>query len=131
MGLDCAEGSLEYYDKMLERNKILRKVLPNGEKLIDAEGNHLSKAVQVPLTNYYLYFPNYGMKLTERKKLCENELSKMVINLVEKKNKAQLQMQRGEVSRVDSNRTANNSDKEWEIFKKIRLFLETKKGSGN
>jgi len=106
---------------MIERNKILRQITPDGQKLIDVEGNYLVREFQLPFTNYYLYFPNYGMPLKDRKKLCESELARMVIKLTE----AQEKMKKEEIQSVT--KSDKQEDKEWAVFKKIRLFLEANK----
>lgn len=38
MGLDCSEGSLEFYEKLINRNKILRDNLVDGSRYFDKEG---------------------------------------------------------------------------------------------
>ncbi|CAF4929057.1 unnamed protein product, partial [Rotaria magnacalcarata] len=37
-GLDILEGGIEYLEKQLERNRILRELLPNGKDLFDQDG---------------------------------------------------------------------------------------------
>lgn len=38
MGLDCSEGSLEFYEKLINRNKILRDNIVDGTRYFDKEG---------------------------------------------------------------------------------------------
>lgn len=133
LGLDCCEGSIEYFDKLIERNKILRQVLPDGPKLIDADGNYLVNPFQVPLTNSYVYLKNDGKRLQDRKRACEQELTKMVVALTGSSSSSS-SSQENVKTNDDSNSSAagltstnpksNENDTEWEIFKKIRLFLE-------
>ena len=115
-GLDCCEGSVEYYEKMLNRNKILRKFLEDGTNLIDEQGNLLKQSVRIPFTEYQFFIKNFSLSISERKTICENEL----INLIQKlDNQNDLKKNTAEVVQID---------KELKIFKLLRLKLESKKG---
>jgi hypothetical protein len=37
-GLDACQGSIEYYDKAIKRNQILRQIIEDGSTIIDSEG---------------------------------------------------------------------------------------------
>jgi hypothetical protein len=87
MGLDCSEGSQEFYEKLILRNKILRNVLPNGHLLIDQEGNYLKKILYLPFTDFYFYINFLGLKLTDRKEICKNELNNFITKLEKDSNK--------------------------------------------
>lgn len=52
MGSDYVEGGIEYYSKVLERNKALRDLLPEGSSLFTVTGNKhaLLRFPTVPLT---------------------------------------------------------------------------------
>ena len=81
LGLDCCEGSLEYYDKLINQNKILRDVIPDGHEIIDEDGNYLKCAIQIPFTNFFIRIIYMGEKLTERRKHCKDILLETVIRL--------------------------------------------------
>lgn len=49
-GLDILEGGIEYLEKQLERNRILRELLPNGKNLFDVDGERTKTIVQIPNT---------------------------------------------------------------------------------
>lgn len=107
-GLDCCEGSVEYYEKMLNRNKILRKVLENGENLIDEEGNVLKQSVRIPFTEYQFFIKNFSLSITERKMICANELKGMIQKL-----------ENNDISKTKKEEPI--VDKELKIFKLLRL----------
>lgn len=126
IGLDCCEGSIEFYDKLLERNKLIRKVLPDGDKLIDQEGNYLKKEIKVPFMNQYFYMNYLGIKLTERREYCRKQLSEIVTKLTDKiaaEDAKKLNV--NEVAQSDEETSKN--DKELRIFKALRLKLENSK----
>ena len=119
-GLDCCEGAAEYYEKMLNRNKILRSVIQDGTYLIDEDGNFTKKPLNIPFTDITLYRNHFGMKLTERKQLCKKELVNMVIKLSkEAENK--------EKEPVKSETENKKDDKELPFFRDIRLRMESMK----
>ena len=103
----------------MERNKILRQILPDGPKLIDHDGNYLVKIFKVPLTSFYIYLPFYGRSLQDRKRMCEQELAKLVLKLTES--------QENKNKEHGSSNSKSNEDKEWSIFKRMRIFLEEQK----
>ncbi|CAM4775199.1 unnamed protein product [Rotaria magnacalcarata] len=47
-GLDILEGGIEYLEKQLERNRILRELLPNGKDLFDQDGERRKTRVTIP-----------------------------------------------------------------------------------
>ncbi|CAF1253722.1 unnamed protein product [Rotaria sordida] len=47
-GLDLLEGGIEYLEKQLERNRILRELLPNGKDLFDQDGERRKTRVRIP-----------------------------------------------------------------------------------
>lgn len=121
MGLDCSEGSIEFYDKLMCRNKILRQLLPNGDTLIDSEGNYLKEAMKIPfLTDYYIYKNFTGLKLTERKENCKQHLAELVFKLTKENEENELKRFREQ----DGQAEAKSEDKELRIFKYLRLKLE-------
>ena len=87
MGLDCSEGSQEFYDKLILRNKILRNVLPNGHQLIDQDGNYLKQTFYIPFTDFYFYINFIGLKLTDRKEICKKELNDYISKFEKDANK--------------------------------------------
>jgi hypothetical protein len=50
-GLDVLEGGIEFTEKQLERNRILRELLPNGKNFFDADGERTKTYVPIPFTN--------------------------------------------------------------------------------
>lgn len=81
MGLDCSEGSQEFYEKQLIRNKFLRNIIPNGSEFIDKDGNYLKQTLYVPFTDFYFRINYIGMKLTDRKENCKKELTNFIVKL--------------------------------------------------
>ena len=81
MGLDCSEGSQEFYEKLIVRNKFLRNLIYDGQKFIDQDGNYLKQTIYVPFTDYYFHINYIGLKLTDRKENCKNELNKLIEKL--------------------------------------------------
>jgi hypothetical protein len=57
-GLDLLEGGIEYLEKQLERNRILRELLPNGKDYFDQDGERTRTRVRIPNTGG-LAFPIY------------------------------------------------------------------------
>jgi hypothetical protein len=49
-GIDLLEGGIEYLEKQLERNRILRELLPNGKDLFDQDGERTKTRVRIPNT---------------------------------------------------------------------------------
>lgn len=121
LGLDACEGSIEYYDKLLERNKILRQLIDGGERLIDPNGNYLVKIIYIPTFSsyYYFYVQNLNSTLTERRDKCKKELVKMIaeLSLANEKKKEASEKQRND---------QQDDNKEWPIFKKLRIMLESR-----
>lgn len=120
MGLDCCEGSISFYDSLLERNKALREALPNGKELIDEEGNLLKEEILIPVVNYRLLVNYRGLKLTERRDACRQELMRVVAKM------SSDQVIASREKPIDKQEISQ--DKEWAIFKKLRLKLEGMKG---
>ena len=116
LGLDCCEGSLEYFDKQIERNKLLRKVIDDGDKLIDTEGNYIRQPVYLPHTSIKFYMNYFGAKLTERRKLCEQHLNEMV-------KKMSQEVSTSNESFASEKKTEEQESKELEIFRRLRLKL--------
>ena len=50
-GLDVLEGGIEFLEKQLERNRILRELLPNGKDFFDQDGERRKTRVTIPYTN--------------------------------------------------------------------------------
>lgn len=50
-GLDVLEGGIEFLEKQLERNRILRELLPNGKDFFDQDGERRKIRVTIPYTN--------------------------------------------------------------------------------
>lgn len=50
-GLDVLEGGIEFLEKQLERNRILRELLPNGKDFFDQDGERRKTNVSIPYTN--------------------------------------------------------------------------------
>ena len=116
LGLDCCEGSIEYFNKLAERNRLLRKVIEDGDKLIDPEGNYIRQPVYLPHTSLKFYMNYFGVKLSERRKLCEQHLNDMVKKMSQ------------ETAMTDENLVTNSTNeeqasKEMEIFRRLRLKL--------
>ena len=124
LGLDCAEGALEFYEKMLKRNNVLRHVIDNGASLIDELGNPLYNSIRVPFTDYQFYIKNFGISITNRKNICEKEL----LNLISKLNKEN-EMKHTELNIETEKNEKTSEDKELKIFRDIRLKLESLKMS--
>jgi hypothetical protein len=57
-GLDLLEGGIEFLEKQLERNRILRELLPNGKDLFDQDGERTKTRVRIPYSGG-LSFPLY------------------------------------------------------------------------
>ena len=56
-GLDLLDGGIEFLDKQLQRNRILRELLPNGKDLFDADGERTKTRVRLP------YFPELSIPM--------------------------------------------------------------------
>ncbi len=126
MGLDCAQGSIEFYDKLIERNKILREVYPNGRELIDERGELLKHEVTIPFTEFSFLIDSYyinGLSLEQRRDMCKREFAVVVSNMLHEENKkALISIPSLPKQSIDSEEP--EEDKEWPVFKKIRLWLE-------
>lgn len=123
MGLDCCMGSVEFYEKMIERNKILRDILINGHKLIDSSGNFIKQPVYLPLTDHYFYTKFVGSKLTDRKENCRKYLDEMIKDLdtkIENNDSKTEQFNQN----LNSSQIKSNS-KETKLFEIIKLKLES------
>lgn len=57
-GLDILEGGIEFHEKQIERNRILRELLPNGKDFFDQDGERTKTRVRIPNSNG-LSFPIY------------------------------------------------------------------------
>ncbi|CAF2996449.1 unnamed protein product [Rotaria sp. Silwood2] len=55
-GLDLLEGGIEYLEKQLERNRILRELLPNGKDLFDQDGERRKTRVRIPNSGELSFF---------------------------------------------------------------------------
>ena len=64
MGLDCSEGSIEFYEKLINRNKILRDTLVDGASYFDKEGKqHSINNIHNYLIKLYELFVSIKRKL--------------------------------------------------------------------
>lgn len=77
-GIDMAQGSLEYYEKMLQRNKIIRQVMQNGHDYIDENGNIIKDVYKIPYFDLKFEFPTFGIPLTQRKENCQKLLNEYI-----------------------------------------------------
>ena len=50
-GLDFLEGGIEFLEKQLERNRILRELLPTGKDFFDPDGERRKTYVPIPNTD--------------------------------------------------------------------------------
>lgn len=50
-GLDILEGGIEFHEKQLARNRILRELLPNGKDFFDQDGERRKTRLSIPFTN--------------------------------------------------------------------------------
>lgn len=120
-GLDCCEGAVEYYEKMLNRNKMLRSIIKDGTYLIDEDGNFAKKPLNIPFTDITLYKNHFGMKITERKQVCQKELVNMVIRLSKEAENKEKEPSKDEAEA----KKENVKDNELQFLKDIRLKLES------
>jgi len=61
IGLEYIHGGIEYYEKLIQRNLILRNIIPDGKKLYSEQGNKLaffSVLSELPLTYRKKYLEN-------------------------------------------------------------------------
>lgn len=63
IGLEYIHGGIEYYEKLIQRNLILRNIIPDGKNLYSEQGNKLA------FISVFSELP-----LTYRKKYLENKL---------------------------------------------------------
>jgi len=120
LGLDCAMGSQEFYEKLLNRNQILRDSIKNGHIFFDKDGNYLKQILNLPfITNGHIFYNYMGRKLTDRKIACQKEFDRLLVKL----NKEGSQMKVSEYD-LEAKLTEEKEKKEWEFFKNIRLKLE-------
>jgi hypothetical protein len=133
MGLDCAEGSIEYYDNVIQRNKLIREVIREGHSLIDPEGNFLKQVIRIPFTDRFFYINSYGLKLTERKENCKKELHNMIYKLLKENDETKKKQEQSETLQEEGEEKINQNDnsKEWKIFRDLRLKLEDAKHGGS
>jgi len=87
-GLDVLEGGIEYLEKQIERNRILRELLPNGVDLFENDGERRKTRVEIPNSGgiaFYLHhwnpLLNYRLKKLRQKldgflEIPENEAKK-------------------------------------------------------
>lgn len=47
-GLDLLEGGIEFFEKQVERNRILRELLPNGKDLFEPDGERKKSRIEIP-----------------------------------------------------------------------------------
>lgn len=85
----------------------------------------MKQIIYVPFTEQYFFINYMGLKLTERKKLCENELKNLIIKL----NKSECLHKCSELKIDEKNNINNKDSKELNFFKNIRLKIEDLKGS--
>lgn len=125
MGLDCCIGSVEFYEKNLERNKLLREVINDGHKLIDSNGNILKQPVYLPLTNYYFYINYMGIKLTDRKEFCKNQLDEMLKKLDQKMEENEKKTQELATTTVNDSTKPQDDNNGLKIFKILKIKFES------
>lgn len=65
LGEEYIRGGIEYYDKLIQRNLVLRNILPDGNNMYSEKGNELS-----------LISVFSELSLTYRKKNLESKLKK-------------------------------------------------------
>jgi len=132
LGLDCCEGSLDYFDKLLQRNKILREVLTNGHQLFNEQGNFRKSLIKLPFIDYYIY-TNYLLRsLTDRREQCKKHLVKMIVNKLksnEEKQKRDEELKaKGELEGASLAQLQVDDDqedgKEWKFVKIVKKWLE-------
>ena len=88
-----------------------------GEKLWDEEGNY--KMREFSVFGFSFLVPFVGKKLTERREFCRRELAVVLSSmLTEQKNRPSKAK-----DDIKQNKQAKD-DKEWPIFKSLRLKLE-------
>lgn len=78
-GLDILEGGIEFLEKQLERNRILRELLPNGEDFFDQDGERRKTRVAIPYTNgLSLTLHHWSPLLTYRLKRLKAKMEKLL-----------------------------------------------------
>ncbi|CAF1124543.1 unnamed protein product [Didymodactylos carnosus] len=80
-GLDLFEGSIEYLEKKLKRQQILRKYLQNGEQLFNEDGEQ--KKIKIKLfgsEQWKLPFYTYQSPLKSRLRTLNNRLTQLLTN---------------------------------------------------
>jgi hypothetical protein len=127
MGVDCAEGALEFYSKEIERNLLLRGVLVDGERLIDERGDWQAREWRVPFTSYGFVVDEWlvggrGKRLADRREFCKRELLSAVARMIAAKKK--MEEDASAAIQVPVELTGDYEDKEWPIFKKMASLLE-------
>ena len=75
-GLDILEGAIEFQEKQLERNRILRELFPQGKNLFDPDGERRATRIEIPQINISFLLHHWNApieyRLTHlRKKLDE------------------------------------------------------------
>ena len=126
LGLDCCQGSQEFYQKLIKRNQILRELIPDGSKYIDKDGNYLKQLIHIPFTDRYFFINFMGEKLTKRQEICKAEFNKMLITLNQEKesvSEEDIELKEAKAKELE--------DKEWPFFKKLRTRLENIQNSTN
>ncbi len=76
--------------------------------------------INIPFTNKYFFVKYMGCKLTERKKLCQNELNHLLIKL----NKGECMHKLSELELEEKRTKENIKSNELGFFKNIRLKIE-------
>lgn len=78
-GLDLLDGGIEFLEKQLERNRILRELLPNGKDLFDPDGERTTTRVEIPYTgglSFSLY--HWNPLITYRVKRLRAKMENML-----------------------------------------------------
>ena len=78
-GLDVLEGGIEFLEKQLERNRILRELLPNGKDFFDADGERTKTYVPIPFTNgLTIPLHNWNPLIGYRLKHLKSQMDKLM-----------------------------------------------------